>query len=301
MIVLVPRCGLGNQMFEYAYARHLMQKRGETKIYMDLSEYIKDEDGREFKLSHFSLPEDTVMLKGLPWLLFRMRFFCIRSYCHLRYSQKAADRYVFYLRKGIYRWNFEDCNDVYSGKLHILYGIFQNRRYSDYMYDEIKQCFQIKTPVTDESVKNMLQRIETSESVCVHIRRGDYASNERWSKKLLICNEDYYKKGIQYVQERHPDAVFYVFSNSHDDICWIKDNYDLKGSIVYVDLNGSDIDDFRLMLKCRHFIISNSSFSWWAQYLSDYQDGIVVAPSYWDTNRGHYNGIYMDRWVEIDV
>lgn len=301
MIVMVPRCGLGNQLFEYAFARHLMQTLGEKKIYIDLSEYINKKDGREYILSHFSLPEDTVVLKGLPRLLFQVCHFCIRLFCRLCYSQKVDDRHLYYLSKGIYQWNFIDCDDVHSGGLHILSGVFQNKRYFEDMYHEIRQCFRLKTPAADESVTDMLQRIEASESVCVHIRRGDYVNNERWSKHLLICNENYYKKGIQYVQERHPEAVFYVFSNSHDDICWIKDHYKLQGNIVYVDLNCSDIDDFRLMQKCRHFIISNSSFSWWAQYLSDCQDGIVVAPRYWTTAKEHYNGIYMDRWVELDL
>lgn len=301
MLVLVLQCGLGNQLFEYAYARSLMQKLGEERIYLDLSKFKKVKDGREYKLNHFTLPEDTVVLRGGPWLLFKVRYFSILLFCRWRSSRKKLDKKLFYLSKGIYQWNFDDCDTVYSGKLHILRGVFQNKRYFEHMRDEIKRCFQLKAPVADESVKEMLQKIDTSESVCVHIRRGDYVSSERWSKKLLICNEDYYKKSIQYVQERVPEAVYYIFSNSHEDICWIKENYRLPGNVVYVDLNGSDIDDFRLMLKCRHFIMSNSSFSWWAQYLSDYQDGIVVAPSYWDTTKGHYNGIYMDRWVEIDV
>lgn len=299
MIILTLRCGLGNQLFEYAYARHLMHKLGEKKIYLDLSIYKHEPDGRKYKLEHFTLPDDTVVLTGLRWVYHKLKRRIIIKTCAYKVIRKKMDRKRLLFEQGIYDWNFDRNDSVFQGKTHYLHGIFQNHWYFDYMRDEIKACYQLKETSLNQANAEMLQKIETTEAVCVHIRRGDYVSSERWSKELLICDETYYLKGISYIRERIPKAVFYIFSNSHEDILSIKEDYNLPEGVVFIDMHNSDIDDFRLMCKCKHFILSNSSFSWWAQYLSDHCDGIVVAPSYWDTQKNHYEGIYMDNWVEI--
>ncbi|MGN0165951.1 MAG: alpha-1,2-fucosyltransferase [Lachnospiraceae bacterium] len=300
MIILQLKCGLGNQLFEYAYARSLMHKLGENKIYLDLHIFDNEPDGRKNALDNFCIPDDTIVLSGIKYSYYILKYkilnwFC--SKCALRIG-KSFDELLFHF--GIYNFNFEKIDSEYKGKVHYLQGIFQNYEHFADIREEILECYQFRGKIKDQKNLEMLNAINISESVCVHIRRGDYVTNQSWSSQLLICNEKYYITAIETVLNRISNPTFFVFSNNHDDISWIKKNYRFPVKVNFVDFSNSDIVDFELMRNCKHFIISNSSFSWWAQYLSDYQSGVVVAPSYWDTKKEHYQGIYMDRWIEIE-
>ena len=104
------------------------------------------------------------------------------------------------------------------------------------------------------------------------------------------------------ITEQVENPVFYVFSNSSDDINWIKENYDFSDyNVEYVDLNNPDYEELRLMYSCKHFIISNSTFSWWAQYLCENENKIVIAPSEWNRHFDDCSGIYMPEWQVIEV
>lgn len=300
MIILQLRCGLGNQLFEYAYARSLMHKLGEDKIYLDLHAFENEPDDRKNALYNFCIPKDTVILSGWKYHYYKFKYALIYKFClHCAPRiRKSFNELLFFF--GIYNWNFEKIETLYNGNIHYLKGIFQNYEHFESIRHELKECYKLKEDVKDLKNLEMLNRINSSESVCVHIRRGDYVTNKRWSQQLLICNEEYYLRGIEYIRKNISNPNFFVFSNCHDDIEWIKENYHFPIEMNYVDLSNCDIDDFRLMSSCKHFIMSNSSFSWWAQYLSPWQNGIVVAPSYWDTEKNHYKGIYMDRWIEIE-
>ena len=145
----------------------------------------------------------------------------------------------------------------------------------------------------------LLKEISNCNSVCVHIRRGDYL-DPRWSY-LNVCTENYYIKAIEYVKEKIDCPIFYIFSNTHEDVLWIKKNYNLAGiNVKFVDLNNPDYEELRLMYHCKNFIISNSTFSWWAQYLCQNDSKMVVAPSQWN-NQANSENIYMDNWHIIEV
>mgnify|MGYP000139365863 CR=1 FL=1 len=79
----------------------------------------------------------------------------------------------------------------------------------------------------------------------------------------------------------------------------------IKGNVHYVDLNNPDYVEMYLMSKCKHFIISNSTFSWWAQYLSTNESKIVIAPSRWGNlsykGENVQTDIYEDDWILVDV
>lgn len=80
------------------------------------------------------------------------------------------------------------------------------------------------------------------------------------------------------IASKIPNAKFFVFSN---DVEWLKKNVDFKHTVAFE--NGCDPvwEKLRLMYSCKHFVISNSTFSWWAQYLSSNKEKIVVAPDRW--------------------
>ena len=114
------------------------------------------------------------------------------------------------------------------------------------------------------------------------------------------CNyrKEMYRKAFDKIMEMVKTPTFIVFS---EDIDYAK-GLDLPGNLLFVDENNPDYEELRLMYSCRHFIISNSTFSWWAQYLTDNESRIVVAPSRWNNSIDRRNeDIYMDDWILVDV
>ena len=103
------------------------------------------------------------------------------------------------------------------------------------------------------------------------------------------------------MKAQKPDAVFYIFTNNHKEVEWIREHYNFDGFTVrYVDLDNPDYEELRLMYSCKDFIISNSTYSWWGQFLSDNPDKIVMAPSVWNREM-NADGIYMKEWQVIEV
>ena len=109
-----------------------------------------------------------------------------------------------------------------------------------------------------------------------------------------VCTIDYYKRAIEIIKEKVENPTFYVFSDDKD---WVIENFDLDDA-VYVTECRYDYIEQNIMSNCKHFILSNSTFSWWAQYLSDNKEKIVVAPEKWLNNIDNSDiGIYQDGWI----
>lgn len=97
----------------------------------------------------------------------------------------------------------------------------------------------------------------------VHIRRGDYVK-----LGLVVCDIHYYERCMQKMMDIVKNPTFFIFS---DDISWVKTNLKFKGSeLIFIDNNNSSPEDMRLLYSCNHFIMSNSTFSWWGAYLGKY-------------------------------
>ena len=308
MIELIIKDGLGNQMFEYAFARLLQSKYNEEIVinpyYMNTSDFrrlsldnyklnnnirILEEQHQKRHMLQFKIK--TMLAFGLdiiPWRIMKRK--PIGEFKYI----KRAKRGVYYTFTPYTSFKF-----VYSkAKTKYVFGCFQGEQNFEEIKNIIKGEFEIVTPPSKENTK-ILNEIENCNAVCLHVRRGDYL-DKRW-EALQVCNFEYYKKAIQYVKSKIESPIFYIFSTGHNDIEWIKSNYKFDAEIRYVDLDNLDYEEQRLMIKCKHFIISNSTFSWWAAYLSSNSSKIVVAPSVWNRGRPNEKGIYMREWVLIDV
>ena len=117
---------------------------------------------------------------------------------------------------------------------------------------------------------------------------------------MKICDSNYFYDAIKIIKKRIDKPVFIVFS---DDIEWVKNNMNFGADTYYESGEDPIWEKIRLMYTCKHFIISNSTFSWWAQYLSDNKQKIVIAPKRWkntayksDTSK---LDIYQDFWIKI--
>ena len=308
MIELILRSGMGNQMFEYAYARK-MQSIMPEKIAIN-NAYMEKHDFRKYSLHHFKLNEDVYVLndkdakRHLKLFYLKIPFAFGKDFFKWRILHQQAlgeEKYIRRSNKGLYYAHLP--YESYSientkRKIKFLFGFFQNYSTVDDMEEILRKEFEIVTPPSEKN-KLILDEIKNCNSVCLHIRRGDYL-NPKW-KSMQVCTEKYYYSAVEEAKRVLDNPVFYVFSTGHEDIEWIKTNYKFNANVKYVDLDNPDYEELRLMKNCRHFIISNSTFSWWAAYLSDNKEKKVWSPSVWNKDDFNSNAIYPKTWSKIEV
>ena len=137
--------------------------------------------------------------------------------------------------------------------------------------------------------------IQGTQSVSLHIRRGDYLDPENLERYGGICTIEYYMKGISIIKNYFERPSFFIFSN---DMEWVKENMDIPNP-VYIDINkGKDsYMDMYLMSRCKANIIANSSFSYWGAMLNINPSPLVVYPQKWFNN--YTPDIFPQSWIGI--
>lgn len=325
MINLIIKDGLGNQLFQYAYARYLQflynKELGISEeicinpFFLDHTVF-KDNDERKMSLQHFKLCSNVRFLDVKEQRRY-LRDFKIRTFLStgirgmiewkvLGRKLQGEDWFVKRAKKGVYYgyypYDFFRSPLSHADNKHI-FGFFQSERYFHSISDTIINELQVFENPSPEN-QYMIDKITSCNSVCLHIRRGDYL-NSKW-KNLQICDFDYYNKAVNTILDEIDNPVFFVFSNTHDDLEWIKKNYKFedrlgkrKINLIFVDLNNPDYEEIRLMYSCKHFIISNSTFSWWGAYLSKNNNKIVCVPDRWNLSSTNDINIYMSNWIII--
>ena len=125
--------------------------------------------------------------------------------------------------------------------------------------------------------QEILSRIRSTCSVSLHVRRGDFIDHFLQGS---IATRSYFFNAVNRIRELVEAPSFFVFS---DDLDWCRENLDFGDSpAVFVTGNNASPElDMLMMSSCRHNIISNSSFSWWSQYLNRNPEKIVISPEYW--------------------
>lgn len=299
MIVYIAG-GLGNQMFEYAFTRALQLNFG-VKIENDLCELAYHSyEGRNYSLNYLNISQDCTQTK-VKWLRYIL-FKAYKKYLSKRANDMSIDeKYIFFNQHGmlVSHESYKFYNFIVNNKTKYVYGNFQSWKYFSNYEDIIKHELRVKEKASKEN-QRLIGKLRNCNSVCVHIRRGDYISKPEWNS-LNVCTYKYYLDGMKYIQKIHTDAVFYIFSNTPDDVQWIRDNYNFSFfRVEYIEMNNPDYEELRLMYSCKHFIISNSTFSWWGQYLAESKNKIVVAPSIWNRFEDT-SDLYQDNWVIIEV
>lgn len=286
-IVVKIKGGLGNQMFQYAIG-YSLSKKTEKNIIYDTSYYsqrhIINTEGRPYALNHFKCQPTIQNQRGIKqFYLFLMdgitRIFPRISRTYIRDS--AADNIELVINKK---------RDAY------LDGYWQNEKYFKEVESEIQNQFTVIDGI-DDTNQYWLNTIKKTNSVCLHVRRGDYVSNPLANKHYGTCSLEYYKMAISYMNSHLSEPVYYVFS---DDMEWVKENLPIDGHVCYMDHNDNskNYDDLRLMYSCKHFIIANSSFSWWGAWLSQNANKIVIAPKRWN-NDAVQPDIVPERWIRL--
>lgn len=266
MKVVVFKGGVGNQIFQY-YVYKLLEKKGHKVFY-------KDETMRY--MSHYGLELDKyfdVNIKELPFI----------HYNFLRVFRRLfPNRYTKATSTDI---NFEESSLLFDGYWH-------NKKFG---IESSKINFKNKSllSISDKNI-SVLTKIENTESVSLHVRRGDYLKPNCIEIFGNICTEEYYKEAISIIKDRIPNANFFIFS---DDIEWCKNNLNIENA-EYIDWNteNDSIYDMYLMSHCKANIIANSTFSYWAAKISNNYN--VIYPKKWFANKPAPD-MFPNKWIGL--
>ncbi len=299
MIKMRLRGRLGNQLFIYAFARCLNEKYNQKVLIYDRKH--EKEDAWHSHLDGYKLHTDISFTSNKKEIL-RMglgrKFLYVIDKILIR-TMSAEKKRKFQLRKMRFyvRHGLLMCMDGYFDlPLNIpeqLYcdGYFQCPVFFDFIRESILKELVPKEEHTDIE-KKLINQINNSNSVCITIRLGDYLNNSVHQ----VCTANYYKAAMRRMKELQPDCCFFVFS---DEVDKAREIFDFEYPVIFDAGKSKDYMSLDVMSKCKHFIISNSSFSWWAQYLSQNPDKIVISPSKWYAENVPCDIMQKD-WILLD-
>jgi len=255
MITVKLMGGMGNQLFQYAFG--LAQAR---RLGVDLQVDATHLGGkRPLALNQWQMKLNLVD-RQIPTVLEQ----------GMGYNQELVDR----IKDG-----------------DVLQGYWQNEKYIEGIEEELREM--IFVPLDISRNAELFNEIANSESVAVHVRRGDYLVEPHKTFHGVLSLE-YYRKAIRTIRDKTDDKCsFFVFS---DDPSWVKMNF-----LSPVVKGATEAEEIYLMSLCKHAIIANSSFSWWGAWLGDDKPGrTVIAPEKWfDQASEDYSGIVPQRWMKI--
>ena len=311
MIVVGINGGLGNQMFQYAFGRQLQEVYHmplvlDTFRYSGLLEMIRKsptEQKRRMNLQRFHIPfsdgRDLRIATGAEnaalylFSMLRMQW----AAKVLEIPQNGAEGYERMIKRGLYATR--DIISFYpfertEAKHIVVRGWFQSEKYFHDIAPTIKRELRVRK-VSIDAVRRLAEKMRQEDSVCVHVRRGDYIGYNRFD----VCTEGYFRRAVEYAREHVAHPVFYVFSNNPAELDWIREHYAFLEGAHFVREGVDELDDLYLMYHCRHHIISNSTFSWWGSYLK-LQEGLTVCPERW-LNDDMQQDILLEGWISLPV
>ena len=265
MIIIRLRSGLGNQMFQYAFFRQMQYWHGTERVKLDISTYHwKAHNGLELDkvfdldLQKDSVPPEVSLQYADVGYEFRHRLLRrLRGERHQSYKYWKDLEFEDYKRLG----------DVY------LEGFWNEEKYFRDVQEDIRRAYTFKGDLNEDDL-GMLEIISNTESVAVHVRRGDY---KKYPKAFPMCQPSYYAEAREIIKAKRDNLIFFVFS---DEIDWCRKNLSFPEKAFFVE-NRKPEDawkDMMLMSRCRHNIIANSTFSWWSAWLNNNPEKIVVYP-----------------------
>jgi hypothetical protein len=286
--------GLGNQMFQYALNIALNQKENESRITFSSFFYDKHHNGFnlgyafQLKLPFPSNIYNSVLIHAGFLYKNKIATFLIR---------KFVSRYHSSLQKYNEKIEFIFDEEVFHQKSKLIMGTWQSERYFKNIRDILIQEFKFNEP-TDTKNKELVEQIKNSNSISIHVRRGDYLKSQWSDTHAVIKNENYYIDSIKFIDVRVKNPHYYIFS---DDISWAKENLKLRNCTFIEHNEGKNAYiDMYLMSLCKHNIIANSTFSWWGAWLNTNKDKIVIMPEQW-LNNFNTPDIFPTEWLKFKV
>jgi uncharacterized protein YqfB (UPF0267 family) len=289
--------GLGNQMFQCAF--FLAKKKYNQNIAMsDYFIYLEpnpQHNGCELTDLFNIVIHKNIFLRNISWLIRKLWIFQNKK------GFRTISSFVILMLKKL---NVNIIGDKKAGTMDydilqkhsglcVYIGGWATEKYFCSIRTEILNSFSFEHLTKSHQTLEILDLIEKTNGVSIHIRRGDFLLHEAI---LNICTLHFYEKAIAEMEKRVDSPVFFVFSN---DMQWVRENMHIPNP-HYIDWNQgkNSWQDMFLMSKCKHNIIANSTFSWWGAWLNQSPGKTVIAPSRF-LNNSETPDLIPDTWIKI--
>lgn len=287
MIIVNLKGGLGNQMFQYALGRTLALKNNDV-----------------LKLDTESLSKAKVI--GNIYRPFDLEVFTIEKNIATREEVLALKHPHGIFSKAIIKFKHKvlrQSNVVFNQKVtkltgsQYLDGYWQSPLYFENIRPTLLADFTLREALSP-SGQILQAQIKSTNSVSIHIRRGDYVQNPRVLRENGICSVTYYKQAVAKINAMQKEVTYFIFS---DDMTWVKENLPFKdAAVVYIeDKTLTAPQELYLMSQCKHNIIANSSFSWWAAWLNQFERKMVIAPTPWFETVAYDKNLIPPSWIQL--
>ena len=304
IIVNLKSAGLGNCLFQYAAGKALSIKHN-TQLKFDISSMDKNQMpynplSYEEKLNHLN---DSILAFNIDFNIAKEKdILKLRSVVDERaitnkYIRKIVRKIIpkrpeYYKEKTIHSYD-----PLLSKKGDSIYldGTFINPKYFKNIRKELLSAFTLKKDISP-SIKPIYNKLCNTESVSIHIRRGDYINQIETKSIYPVYGRDYIKKAINLIETRGKSLTYFVFS---DDIDWCKDNLIIGENTNYISGN-KPYEELYLMKSCKNNIITNSTFSWWAAWLNQNHKKTIISPKKWRNDSIDTSGMLFRDWIIIE-
>ncbi len=293
MIIVSMGAGLGNQMFEYALIIKLRRLYPEQEIKADTRyAFPFAHNGIEifdiFGISEEAASKEEVIRLAGRFLLNGEGFEKKGIFSKI-VSRMGLHPVTMFIQKDNTEY-YDIIERLDRNKSYYLYGPFANYRYFKDIEKNIRELYRFPE-IKDERNLGYAEHIKNTNSVSIHIRRGDYIS-----LGIPVASKEFYCSAVDIISEKIMDPVFFVFS---DDPGYAKSIFSGRDNYVFVEGNvGTEsYRDMQLMSMCRHNITANSTFSFWGAFLNGNMEKIVVAPAL--PFKGKKNAFVCDDWIVI--
>lgn len=292
MIIVKLMGGLGNQLFQYATGRALAV-RYNVPLKLDLSFLKADTKGhytkRDLELEPFKLKYEISTQKELSTFQETTAFQKFKKYIPFLLLKKfVANEKAF---------AFENDFSKFPANTY-LNGFWQSEKYFKSIRPELLKEISLKYEMPEVG-KDFASRISETNSVAIHVRRGDYVTNKNASSFHGLLPSEYYNKAISLLNSKYEDLRFFVFS---DDLAWVRQHMSLPANTIFIEYTSEHKTamDLILMSKCAHNIIANSSYSWWGAWLNKNETKTVIAPERWFLDKSLDTGdLLPSSWIKI--
>ncbi len=269
MIIVKLLGGLGNQMFQYAFGKHLALKNN-SSLLLDLS-YYESQSLRKYELDAFLISEKTISKDLLNQLVYPNP-----PTIFIRLINKFFNKQLEYKIVSEASTSFDSSCLNLKGNVY-LSGYWQSEKYFKSIEIQLREIFTFQHEKYEKTL--FLKEILHSNSISIHIRRGDYVNDKATHAVHGLCDLAYYHNAINAIADKEINPVFFIFT---DDVVWAKENLVIPFEHHFVSGNNlNNFEEMYLMSLCKHNIIANSSFSWWAAWLNPNQQKKIIAPKVW--------------------
>ena len=277
MIIVNINGGLGNQMFQYAFGkalsiRHQQPLALSADFFSKKSIHNGYELGRVFNLDAPLVNSKTIKktIGMVRSSVFARKWLAKPYLTGLSGKRLCMEPRIYYSPSVIEE----------LGEKKYFQGYWQSYHYFEAYHHQIREAFGFSLPL-DEKNDQLVQKIQSTTSVSLHLRRGDYLHNKKALNFHGICPIDFYLKALAFIKQKNTQFELFVFSDDAEYAYHAFKSH-MPSSIIVAHNKGLDSwKDMYLMSLCKHNIIANSTFSWWSAWLNANPEKKVIAPIAW--------------------